>query len=95
MKKTIDKKKFKELILIRDKKCVNCGTENGLTLSHIIPISLRKDLEYSKQNVCMMCFKCHTQYEGLNKSSFIENSILGTKFKKQIEFYKKYRHQKK
>jgi hypothetical protein len=44
--------------------CSGCGNQRSfLTLSHTIPISLRKDLELEPGNLMLECMACHTVWE--------------------------------
>lgn len=52
----------------RENRCVICGTEEGLTLHHIVPRCYRKffPLEYKDRNcfdVVCVCHECHDKYE--------------------------------
>ncbi len=49
-------------------KCVNCGTEEGLTKHHVVPISYRKFFSeeiksHNFHDVLPMCVECHEKYE--------------------------------
>jgi len=60
------KKQLKEEKLSENKsnKCEGCFcTNKHLDLSHIIPISLRKDLELEEKNTNLLCRDCHIIWE--------------------------------
>lgn len=43
--------------------CQGCLGSSRLTISHIIPISIRKDLEFELENIQLECMTCHTKWE--------------------------------
>lgn len=49
--------KDKEFIYKRDKVCLKCGTENNLTIDHIIPIS--KKGTNDRDNLQVLCSRCN------------------------------------
>lgn len=54
------KKKLRELVKLRDGDgCAKCGKQGVLHLSHIIPISGCKMLEFYHRNVKLLCVRHH------------------------------------
>lgn len=48
----------------RPNVCQGCDDgHQRLTISHTIPVSLRKDLEFREDNVQLECMICHTKWE--------------------------------
>lgn len=58
------KQKIRQLVLDRDKKCIECGSTEELTIDHIIPLS-RGGIS-TPDNLRTLCGKCNRR-----KSSFV------------------------
>lgn len=56
-------KLYEQLREQREQICTGCGTTQGLTHSHLIPVSQRKDLETNPTNITYHCMGCHTIWE--------------------------------
>ena len=56
--KFIGRKKIREFIIKRDKKCLRCGREDKLTIDHIEPIS--KGGENKLGNLQTLCKSCNS-----------------------------------
>ena len=62
MKKTERNKLHKllrELVLIRDKRCLRCGKESILHTSHIYPRGKYPRMQFLPENVKALCTGCH------------------------------------
>jgi hypothetical protein len=57
--KFIGKKKIRQFIFNRDKKCLKCGSENKLQIDHITPIS--KGGENKISNLQTLCATCNSK----------------------------------
>lgn len=55
-----------QVMLEYDGLCTGCGTNRGLTLSHIIRRSRRKDLETEFRNIKPHCVSCHHKWDSGN-----------------------------
>lgn len=54
--KFIGKKKIRNFIFNRDKKCLRCGTDKNLSIDHIIPIFLGGENKlFNLQTLCKSC----------------------------------------
>lgn len=51
--------RFKKHIIMRDKKCVECGNNQRLTAHHIIPVSIAPEKAYDEVNLQTLCAECH------------------------------------
>jgi 5-methylcytosine-specific restriction endonuclease McrA len=59
-----EKSNFREKIKSeREAVCTGCNSKSQLTISHTIPVSLRKDLECDPNNIHIECLSCHTIWE--------------------------------
>lgn len=67
--------------------CTGCLNRKPLTLSHIIPISLRKDLELDQDNLLLECMDCHTVWEHgtLEKKKALLNYQLKENYIKKVD----------
>lgn len=50
-------------VILRDKKCVFCGSVNRLEADHIEPLSKHPEKSYDVQNGRTLCRNCHKQTE--------------------------------
>ena len=57
--KFIGKKNIRNFIIKRDKKCLCCGSENNLSIDHIIPIN--KGGENKLGNLQTLCKSCNSK----------------------------------
>lgn len=48
-----------EILVLRDKVCLRCGTTERLQASHIYPKGTYKKLEYDSENIKFLCWRCH------------------------------------
>lgn len=48
--------------------CKGCGSSSEIDKSHILSIGQRKDLELVKENIQLLCRRCHIKWEGGNYS---------------------------
>lgn len=77
----------KEIQAQRPDVCEGCGKSGKLTfltLSHTIPVSLRKDLEFESRNVHLECMDCHSIWE--NCSNEVRQSLLN--YEEKIDWIK-------
>lgn len=54
---------LKRFVVKRDRRCVKCGTEYGLTLAHIIPRGRDYKLRWAELNVVAACWPCHSDLD--------------------------------
>lgn len=59
--KSLGKKQRVMIILERGGICQRCGTKENLNIHHIIP--LRKGGTHKKENLMVLCFPCHMEWE--------------------------------
>tara|TARA_R110002074_G_scaffold199426_1_gene367214 strand:+ start:1187 stop:1522 length:336 start_codon:yes stop_codon:yes gene_type:complete len=57
------KKVYQEMSLNRRPYCTGCGITDGLTHSHLIPRSRRRDLICDINNITYHCHSCHRKWE--------------------------------
>jgi len=57
------KKVYQEMSHSRRPYCTGCGTTDGLTHSHLIPRSRRRDLICDINNITYHCHSCHRKWE--------------------------------
>lgn len=50
--------KLKSFILLRDNHCLKCGSNDDLTIDHVIPVSIGGD--NSHKNLQCLCRKCNS-----------------------------------
>lgn len=67
IKKSLRQKIYNE----RPHFCTGCGSSQNLSLSHLIPVSKRKDLENCEENIVFHCLSigkrgCHECHESNN-----------------------------
>lgn len=65
--------------------CLKSGETTRLTISHTIPVSLRKDLEFDVDNVKLECMSCHQKWE--HGSPVLQKTLLN--YNSKIEYIKK------
>ena len=53
------KKLLHQLVVVRDKKCLKCGSKGILHASHIYPKGVYKDVEFDPDNLKALCYRCH------------------------------------
>lgn len=75
---------YKEIAEEREHICVGCGTNQGLTHSHIIPRSRRKDLETDKNNIVYHCMECHQIWEHGEKQT-LSNYKSAMEYIKEVD----------
>lgn len=70
---------YKEISNERGHYCTGCGRSDvPLSHSHIIPVSRRKDLETSKDNITYHCLSmngrkgCHDIWESTNRNTLLD-----------------------
>ena len=57
----LDKKRKTKIINDRDNKCQRCFSTKELNVHHIIP--LRRGGTHKKNNLLVLCFQCHMDWE--------------------------------
>lgn len=50
---------IREILVLRDKKCLRCGTTEKLQGSHIWPKGHYRKLEFDSDNIIFLCYRCH------------------------------------
>lgn len=65
--------KVRQVVKERDKWCVVCGSPYNLQVAHFIPRS--KGGLGIEQNLVLLCFRCHMQYDQSSKRKQIEGII--------------------
>ena len=53
------KKLLHQLVVIRDKKCLRCGSEKRLSASHIYPKGSHPAMKWMPRNLMCLCYSCH------------------------------------
>lgn len=48
-----------EILVLRDKRCLKCGTTENLQASHIYSVGAYKKLEYDVDNIIFLCWRDH------------------------------------
>ena len=51
-----------EILRLRDRVCLKCGTDGTLQMSHIYPKGRYKGMEYEPLNVKLLCYGCHFHF---------------------------------
>lgn len=72
--------KVRKEIHERDKWCIICGSNYNLSIAHFIPRS--KGGLGVKENLVLLCFKCHMDYDQSLKRGHL-GSIISDYLKKQ------------
>ena len=82
-------KVYGEIANEREHKCSGCGTTERLSHSHIIPISIRRDLETTKRNIVYDCFGDSTSCHYIWEHGTMEEKKALLDFKERMEYIKK------
>lgn len=56
------KKLLHQLVVVRDKQCLKCGSKKILHASHIYPKGTYKNVEFDPDNIKALCFRCHLMW---------------------------------
>jgi 5-methylcytosine-specific restriction endonuclease McrA len=51
-----------QILALRDKHCLRCGTTQKLQMSHIYPKGRYRKLEFDPDNVKYLCYNCHLNF---------------------------------
>lgn len=67
-------RKFRRAVLLRDKVCVECSSENRLEVDHVQAYALFPELRLDISNARILCHSCHKKTEtyGLNTKKYVE-----------------------
>jgi hypothetical protein len=56
------KKLLHQLVVVRDRECLKCGTRKILHASHIYPKGVYRGVEFDPDNVKALCYKHHIHW---------------------------------
>jgi 5-methylcytosine-specific restriction endonuclease McrA len=56
-------RKVRKQIRMRDGACVDCGTDQSLTVHHVVPYRTAPELALDPDNLVTLCRSCHGRRE--------------------------------
>jgi 5-methylcytosine-specific restriction endonuclease McrA len=83
LRNTVEYRIWRSLVKQRDKKCVDCGSEEELQVDHIKPFALYPELRFDVENGRILCFSCHRKTETWGGNSRRKKRIERTKISKR------------
>ena len=51
-----------ELVVVRDKRCLKCGSMQRLQAAHIYPKGTYRKMEFDENNIICLCYRCHLHF---------------------------------
>lgn len=60
--KAVLEKLLHDAVILRDKRCLRCGTTNRLAASHIYPKGHHQKMRWNPNNVIALCWRCHSEF---------------------------------
>lgn len=88
------KRRIKNHLLLRQKKCCYCGTtfhnlhRMNIDIEHIIPVSKWRNYMFKMRNLSLACKRCNLAIKGDDTSFLVADSNLLPKRKFKSSFYK-------